>query len=102
MSLVIVSSLLNLAQIVHAWIVYYKIRYVKFRENSKKGILYELVENDKDVELTKTQFFWKLPWIVVSQIKDHITDGLLIYTYRVGEIYCRSSIKPHCLKNMQT
>lgn len=87
MSLVIISSLFNAAQIVHAWIVYYQIRYVKFKHNSKKDILYQLVENDIDVELTPWQFFYKLPSIIFSQMKDHVTDAALIYTYRVGEIY---------------
>jgi hypothetical protein len=81
LSLLMVSSVFNVIQIIHAWVVYYKTRYVKYAHNCKKDILYTETDNDEDVALSKVQKFYTLPMIVFSTVTDHIADFTVIVFY---------------------
>ena len=80
-----ISVLVNVFQIVHAWKVYYRIRYVKYQKDCKKDILYTAVDNDIDIKLTFFQKFITLPLAVITTVMDHFADiSLIVFYFSIG------------------
>ena len=59
----------------------YTVRYVKYKFDCKKNILYTAVDNNENVKLTAFQRFFGLPSIVISTITDHLADFAVIRFY---------------------
>ena len=76
-------AVVNFFQIIHASRFYYKTRYIKFGEISKRNTLFN--KNPTATELTFLQKYIFLPVDVILILVDHLFDILVILMYRV---YC--------------